>query len=205
MKHTTSLMLNAIVFAGLLSVMPAGRAQTASADFGGEPDHTLSAAHESFVKGDTNKAASQIHQAAAYVKRESEKVAQVSKEGMTKAGAELDKLGNNVKAGTVKSEAELKKTFAKVDHEIADCWHRTAAESRKSGGDASRELKKAGTSLTGAAKWSGTKLKEGTQASIDALKNAGKNVGKETKASASTVNKWFEDIGDGIKDLGKKL
>ena len=124
---------------------------------------------------------------------------------MKKAGEELDNLGNGIKNGTVKSEAELKKTFAKVDHQIAGCWHKTAAESKTSGKDASADLKKAGASLAGAAKWSDTKLSEGAQSSVEAIKKAGTSVGKEAKTSADEMDKWFKNLGEGIDDLGKKL
>lgn len=43
-------------------------AQTSPADFTGDPDKTMAAAHESFVKKDMNKAAEHINQAADYVK-----------------------------------------------------------------------------------------------------------------------------------------
>ena len=59
-------------------------------------------------------------------------------------------------------------------------------------------LKKAGTGLEGAAKWSGTKLQDGTQASVDGLKKAG-------KVSTNEVGKVFKSLGDGIADVGQKL
>jgi opacity protein-like surface antigen len=51
------------------------------------------------------------------------------------------------------------------------------------------------------ARWSGTKLKGGAQTSVDALKKAGKGL----KAGAKQVDSWFKDIGNGIKDVGRKL
>ena len=194
---------------GLLLVALMARVSTvvaqAPGDAGGEPDRSMTAAHESFVKKDAKKASEQIHKAAGYVKQESDKVTKSAKEAMQKAGDELDKLGDGVKNGTVKSEAELKKTFAKVDQQMADCWHKTAAESKKSGKDATADLARAGTSLENAAKWSGNKLKEGTQSSVDAIKKAGKATGKGVKTGAEEVGKWFQHLGDGIADLGKRL
>ena len=58
----------------------------------------------------------------------------------------------------MKSGDELKKTYAKVDHELANAWYKTADEAKKSGKDASQLLKKAGEELEDAAKWSGTQL-----------------------------------------------
>jgi hypothetical protein len=194
-----------LAFGLLVASLPAVCAQTKSADFTTEPDKTLAAAHESFVKHDTQEAAEQIHKAGTYVKKEADKVASGSKEEMKKAGAELDKLGDGVKAGRVKSDAELKQTFAKVDHQIADCWHKTAADAKRSGKDSGADLKKAGDALAGAAKWSGTQLKEGAKSSIDAMKKAGKGVGTAAKASADEVDGWFKHIGEGIDDLGHKL
>jgi hypothetical protein len=124
---TTSLTTTLLVIA-LAATVPLAHAQAPAS----ESSKQMTAAHESFVKKDMNQAAAHIHQAAAAVKKESDKVAEGSKEGMKKAGEELDKLGDGVKNGTVKSEAELKKTFAKVDHQVAGCWHKTAAESEVS-------------------------------------------------------------------------
>jgi len=40
---------------------------------------------------------------------------------------------------------------------------------------------------------------------VEGVKKAGTATGKGAKASAQEVDKWFKDIGDGIKDLGHKL
>jgi hypothetical protein len=204
MKSITCL-TTILIIAAASSVLPVLGAETSTDAFTSEPDKSLAAAHESFMKKDMDKASEHIHKAAASVKKESEKVTKGSQMEMKKAGDELDKLGDGVKNGTVKSDAELKKTFAKVDHQIAGCWHKTAAESKKSGKDASADLKKAGASLDGAAKWSGKQLNEGAQSSIDAIKKAGSSVDKGTKASADEVDKWFKHLGEGIDDLGHKL
>ena len=201
MNPVASTPLQIFAFAVFLAAGPAIHAQTSTADFSGEPDKSMAAAHESFVKGDMKKAGNDIGKASAYVKKEANQVAKDAKSGVTKAGAELDKLGKSVKAGTVKSAAELKKTFAKVDHALASAWHQTAAESQKAGKDATTALKQASAALDGAAKWSGNKLQEGAQASVDGLKKVGASV----QTGAEQVGQWFQGIGDGIKDLGQKL
>jgi len=66
-------------------------------------------------------------------------------------------------------------------------------------------LKKAGASLEGAAKWSGNKLTEGAQASVEAVKQVGKGTAKGAKAGSEEAEKWFKGIGEGIRDLGSKL
>ena len=205
MKSKSIAVLNQLLLSLLMAAIPAVYAQSSPDQFTGEPNKSLAAAHESFLKKDLNASAAQIHKASNYVKKESDQVAQDSKAGMTKAGAELDKLGAGVKAGTVKSEAEMKQTFAKVNHQMATCWHQTAAESKQAGKDANADLKKAGASLAASAKWSGNQLNAGAQASVDALKKAGKATDAGVKAGGEEVDKWFKGIGDGIKDLGAKL
>src|SRR4030042_1529089 len=120
--------LSMLVLAVLMAAIATGCAQKSPGDFTNDPDKSMAKAHESFVKGDINKAADYIHKAAAYVKKEADKVAKDAKEGVKKAGDDLDKLGQGVKKGTVKSSDELKKTFAKVDYELAKAWHKTADE-----------------------------------------------------------------------------
>lgn len=205
MKTKSSTLLTEILMAALMASLSAAYAQTSSADFKTEPDKSMAAAHESFVKGDTKKAAADIAKAADYVKKQSVDVADDSKGGMKKAGEELAKLGDGVKKGTVKSEDDLKKTFAKVDHEMATCWHKTAADSKKAGKDSTAALQKAGSALENSAKWSGHQLSEDTTASVNAMKKAGKATGAGAKAGAKEVDKWFKGIGDGIEDLGHKL
>jgi hypothetical protein len=117
----------------------------------------------------------------------------------------LDKLGDGVKNGTVKSADDLKKTFAKVDHQIAGCWHKTAEQAQKAGKDSTADLKKAGVALEGAAKWSGNQLDEGTKKTVDAVKKAADQTGQGVKAGAQDVNNWFKGIGHGIDDLAHKL
>jgi hypothetical protein len=198
-------LLGGIITAALWAAIPAAYAQSGAGGFKSEPDKSMAAAHESFLKGDMHKSAAEIDKAASWVKKQSDKVGEDSKAGMKSAGDELDKLGEGVKTGTVKSGDELKKTFAKVDHSIASCWHKTAEDSKKAGKDSTDSLKKAGVALENSAKWSGQQLSEGTQASVDAIKKAGKATGEGAKAGAEKMDGWFKDIGDGIADLGKKL
>jgi hypothetical protein len=197
--------LSVLIVTSVVACIPAVYAQSSPADFSGEPDKTMAAAHESFVKKDMNKAAEQIGKAADYVKKEAGKVAKSSKEGVMKAGDELGKLGQGVKKGAVKSGDELNKTYGKVDHALAIAWHKTADEAKKAGKDSSEALKNAGASLEGAAKWSGNKLTEGAQASVDAVKKVGKGTAKGVKAGTEEVEKWFKGIGEGIQDLGSKF
>jgi hypothetical protein len=198
MDLTVSTPLRIFTLAALLAASHASHAQTSPSDFSGEPDQSMAAAHDSFVKGDMKKAGNDIDNASAYVKKQTGHVAKAARTDLEKAGAQLDKLGKSIKAGTVKSDDEMKKTFAKVDHALASAYHQTAAESQKAGKDASADLKKAGAALEGAAKWSGNTLQEGAQASVDGIK-------KGVQASGEQIGKWFKGIGDGIKDLGQKM
>jgi predicted thioesterase len=205
MTKTIFSVLSMLIIASLAAGSPAAYAQRSPADFTGEPDKTMAAAHESFVKKEMDKAADQIGKAADYVKEEAGKVATGSKEGVKKAGDELGKLGQSVKKGAVKSADELAKTFGKVDHELAKAWHKTADEAKKAGKDSSDALGKAGESLAGAAKWSGNRLKKGTQSSVEAVQKVGNATAKGVKDGTEEVNKWFKGIGEGIEDLGRKL
>ena len=201
MKLNVFSSVRAAVLALMTAISPALQAQTQPSDFTDEPDKSMAAAHESFLKGDMNQASDQIGKASASVKRQANEVAKDAKSGVTKAAAELDKLGQSVKTGSVKSVDELNRSFAKVDHALATAWHRTAAESQKAGKDATGALTRAAAGLDGAAKWSGNKLQQGTQASVDAIRKAGQGV----QTGAAAVGNWFKSIGDGIADLGNRL
>jgi hypothetical protein len=197
--------MGSFITMALITAVPALYAQAPAGSFKSEPDKSMASAQESFEKGDKDKAAADIDKASQWVKKQADKVGEGSKAGMKSAGEELDKLGEGVKKGTVKSGDEMKKTFAKVDHAMASCWHKTAEEAKGAGKDSTDALRKAGTALDNSAKWSGQQLSEGTKASVSALKKAGKATGEGAKASAEAMDKWFKAIGDGITDLGKKL
>src|SRR5262245_59284951 len=98
-----------LVVAGLMAAVPLAHAQAPS-DFAGEPDKSMASAHDSFVKGDMNKAAAHIQKAAASVRKEGGKMAKDAREGVMKAGDQLAALAGEVKRGTVKSGDQLKKT-----------------------------------------------------------------------------------------------
>jgi hypothetical protein len=82
--------LSLVIITSSVAGIPAVYSQTSPADFTGEPDKTMAAAHESFVKKDMKKAAEQISNAADYVKKEADKVAKGAKEGVKKASDTLE-------------------------------------------------------------------------------------------------------------------
>jgi hypothetical protein len=205
MKILNSTRLRKVITAFLTTGFLLVCAHASGAEFTTEPDKTMAAAHESFVKGDTKKAGEDFDKASDYVKKQPQQVFEGSNSEMDKAGTELDNLADGVKRGAVKSDADVKKTFAKVDHQMADCWHKTAAESKRLGKDSTADLKKAGDSLAGAAKWSGHQLDEGTQKTLEAVKKADKASEKGIKADAADVDKWFDNLGHSIADFGHRL
>ena len=99
-KKILSSIVNAATL--MMAAIPAAFAATSSSDFSTEPDKSMAAAHESFLKGDRQKASASIDKAAASVSKESEKVAASAKEGVKKAGDDLKKLGQSVKSGAGK-------------------------------------------------------------------------------------------------------
>ena len=205
MKKISCTLLNRAFLAAVLAGLPALYAQGATTEFKTEPDKAMAAAQESFAKGDLKAASADLTKAGDFVRKQSGEVAADSKAGLKSAADELDKLGAGVKNGTVKSAAEMKMTFAKVDHEIAASWHKTALEYKSAGKDSTAALNQAGRALDNSAKWSGQQLSEGAKASVEAVKKASKAVGEGVKAGADQVDQWFKGIGDGIADLGKKL
>jgi hypothetical protein len=164
MTRTVSSAWSAFLITVLVVAIATVSAQ-APGDFASEPDKSMASAQESFARGEMDKAAEHIEKAATWVRKESDKVAKDARQGVIKAGDQLSKLGGEVKKGTVKSGDQLKKTFAQVDHALAKAWHATADEAQKSGKDATEAVRKAGVSLEGAAKWSGSKLQEPLMAS----------------------------------------
>jgi hypothetical protein len=75
MKSTISPLCIISVAALTMIAFPAAFAATSSTDSANEPDKSMKAAHESFVKGDMQKASAYIGKAAASVDTDSERVA----------------------------------------------------------------------------------------------------------------------------------
>jgi hypothetical protein len=196
----SSLQSALVVAVAMLAAIATAHGQEAS-DFKTEPDKSMAAAHDSFVKRNMDQAARHLHNAAVYVRKQGDKVAADTKASVKQAGDDLDNLAKEVRKGTVKSADELKKTFAQVDHTLAKAWHTTAEQANKAGKDSTAALKNAGTGLENAAKWSGTKLQEGAQASVDGLKKIGKGV----KLGSEQVASFFKGIGEGIADMASSV
>jgi hypothetical protein len=161
----------------------------------------MTSAHESFVKGDMNKASENIKKAASYLHAQEKKVAKETSAGVKKAADDLDRLSADVKKGTVKSPDELKKAFAKADHALATAWHATAEQEHKAGKDATGAVTNASSALEGAAKWTGSKLDTGAQAAVDAVHTAGRGA----RMGADAVGRAIRGVGDGIADVGRKI
>src|SRR5262245_50135465 len=79
-----------------------------------EPDKSMASAHESFVKGDMNKASEHIKKAAAYLHTQENKVAKDTSAGVKKAADDLDRLSANVKKGAVTSPDDLRSEERRV-------------------------------------------------------------------------------------------
>ena len=200
MTSRVSSVWSACIAALLVASIPTVCAQAPS-DFAGEPDKSMASGYESFLKGDINKAAERIHEAAAYVRTQEDKVAKEGSKSLKKAGDDLDRLGGEVKKGAVKSPDQLKKNFAQVDHALASAWYATVDREQKAGRDATNALVRAGAGLEGAAKWSGTQLDAGAQAAVDALDKAGQGA----KLGVEAVGRVIRGIGEGIADVGSRL
>jgi len=171
------------------------------AEFSSEPDKSMATAHESFIKGDINKATAEIKKAATYVHAQEKKVAKDAAPSVKKAAEDLDRLGTDVEKGMVKSGDELKKTFAQVDYALATAWHATAEQEQKAGKNASAAARSAGAGLEGAAKWTGSKLDAGAQAAVDAVHTAGRGA----RLGVDALGRVIRGIGEGIADVGKKI
>ena len=75
MSPKSSAALNTLLVIAMSAIVSSVRAQLPAS----ETARQMAAAHGSFVKHDTNRAATHIHSAAAAVKKDSEKVAESSK------------------------------------------------------------------------------------------------------------------------------
>lgn len=192
MYKNLKIALYAILFPVLIGAVPLAQGSDA------EPDKSLNAAHESFMKKDMKAAGADIHKAGNYIRQEGDKVGGDSKKAFHDVADETDKLAKNVEDGMVKTEEDLKHGFAKTEHGLAKAWHDVAGDAKAAGKDTTEALKKSAHSLDAAAKWSGAKMKEGTHKAVKAVKD----VPEGTKVAADKVGGWFDHIGDGIKDVG---
>jgi len=179
---------------GIFSVVQAGSASE-------DPNASLEAANESFLKHDTKAAEAYIHKAGEAIRKEGAKAGAKSKEAFDKIADETDKLAKDVKSGAVKTNADLKKRFAKINHSLAKTWHKVAGEANDAGEDTKEAMKKAAHSVSAAADWTGTKLKAGTHKTVEEVKGWP----DDAEVAADKAGAWFKGIGDGIKDVGQNI
>jgi hypothetical protein len=203
MKTFSKSMLRRLIAISSLVTIPALYSQTSPRDFIAEPDKTMAVAREYFLKGDLSKADAEIRKAALFVKKDALQVAADCKMGLEDAARELEKLGENVKKGAAKSDADLNRVFARIDYALATGWHRTAAQSGKAGRD--EALKKAGSALLGAAKWSATKPNDGAQSPLKAFEESNETLGTNLKAGVQNIDRWSKEKKEGIEqEEGRK-
>jgi len=72
--------LNHLIVAALMMIVPAVYAQNTTDHYATQPNKSLAAAHESFLKKDMNASAAELHKASAAVKRQSGKVSADAKD-----------------------------------------------------------------------------------------------------------------------------
>jgi hypothetical protein len=107
--------LKAITLCAAVAAVAVARAQTSTTDFKGEPDKSMAAAHESFIKGNTRKASEDISKAAL-------KKADAGLEGAAKwSGTQLSE-GTKASIDAMKKAGHGTATGVKAGADQADKW-----------------------------------------------------------------------------------
>ena len=186
MKTFSKAMLRRLIVAPLLVIGSALYSQTSPKDFIAEPDKTMAVAREYFLKGDRSKATAEIRKVALFLKKDSVEVVTECKTNLEDAARELEKLGEDLKKGVAKSDAELSRVFARTDYALATSWNRTAAQSGKA--DREEALKRAGSALLGAAKWSASKLHGGADSPLKAFAEPDQTAGTDIRPGIQKID-----------------
>jgi len=112
----SSMLIILALIATILTVF----AQTSPGGFTNEPDKSMAKAHESFVKGEMNKAAEFIAKAATYVKKEADEVAKDTKEGAQASVEAVKKVGKEAAKDVKAGAEEFDKLFKGISEGIED-------------------------------------------------------------------------------------
>jgi hypothetical protein len=118
------------------------------------------------------------------------------------AARELEILGEDVKKGVAKSGAELSTVFARTDDALATSWNRTAAQSGKA--DREEALKRAGSALLGAAKWSASKLHGGADSPLKAFDEPDQTAGADITPGVQKIDGSSKGSNESSPDEGRK-
>ena len=202
MKTFGKAMLRRLIVAPLLVSGSALYSQVSPRDFIAEPDKTMAVAREYFLKGDRSKATAEIRKAALFLKKDSVEVVTECKTSLEDAARELEKLGEDVKKGVAKSDAELSTVFARTDYALATSWNSTAAQSGKT--DREEALKRAGSALLGAAKWSASKLHGGADSPLKAFDGPDQVTGTDSKPGVQKIDGSSKGSNESSPDEGRK-
>jgi hypothetical protein len=202
MKTFGKAMLRRLIVAPLLVSGSALYSQISPKDFIAEPDKTMAVAREYFLKGDRSKATAEIRKVALFLKKDSVEVVTECKTSLEDAARELEKLGEDVKKGVAKSDAELSTVFARTDYALATSWNSTAAQSGKT--DREEALKRAGSALLGAAKWSASKLQGGADSPLKAFDGPDQVTGTDSKPGVQKFDGSSKGSNESSPDEGRK-
>jgi hypothetical protein len=202
MKTFGKAMLRGLIVAPLLVSGSALYSQVSPRDFIAEPDKTMAVAREYFLKGDRSKATAEIRKVALFLKKDSVEVVTECKTSLEDAARELEKLGEDVKKGVAKSDAELSTVFARTDYALATSWNSTAAQSGKT--DREEALKRAGSALLGAAKWSASKLQGGADSPLKAFDGPDQVTGTDSKPGVQKFDGSSKGSNESSPDEGRK-
>jgi len=168
-----------------------------------QPEQHFKMASRYFAKGDRNQAAAQIRVGAAMVKLEAGRHDATNKTGLDDAAKHLDDVAAGVSSGSVKSAKDLNDAFARADMALARHYHEMAKESEAQNehGSTGYWLQGTADSLEDSAHWSGRKLAEAGNASVNGARSLGLKLESGTQWTADEVKKSVSDLGNEIDSL----
>jgi hypothetical protein len=167
-------------------------------------DH-LYKAHEEFADRDRKAAATDVHQAAAFLKLEEKRATNTGRAALDASARELDDLANRIDENGVSSVSELDAAFARAEHALAEHHYRKALGdwAKDDAVSAGHALDAAVTDLEHALTWSRRKAETSTVAAIDEARPLARKLIGDTDWARDEVDRVIRDVGNGIERFGK--
>ena len=172
-----------------------------------EPSLHMHQAHESFLKKEYGATTTDLRKAAAYLHIAARNASSDTKAALAASASELDSFAADVQAGRVKSVKSLDSAFARAEHALGADDHAKAktALNAKHHARAGHYLRSAVNHVEDAAKWSGHKLENGTEATANGVRIV---AGKLIDGSGFIVDeaeKGITWVGDEVEKAGKSI
>ncbi|HQX50337.1 MAG TPA: hypothetical protein PLR25_10535 [Planctomycetaceae bacterium] len=172
-----------------------------------EPQHHMYDADRDFREGNRAGAVQNIRKTIVFLRVDAANASDSARNGLEVAADDLQSMAHRLENGTEVRAVDLESAFSRVQHAIAENHCACAKESwgHKRIQQAGYRMRAAGAAIERSAKWSGTELDAGVQASVEDARRVGATMVEDKDYAVDEIGKGLTSLGNGIASLGHRI